>query len=68
MPICNLIDRIPTLSNDPQLRNYVDTEYGSEEGLIIEILADFFKHGFDGSGADNFFDAGYVFCLRRGLV
>ena len=23
-----------------------------------EILTDFFKHGFDGSGADNFFDAG----------
>jgi hypothetical protein len=22
------------------------------------ILCDFFKHGFDGSGADNFFDAG----------
>ena len=22
------------------------------------ILADFFKHAFDGSGADNFFDAG----------
>jgi hypothetical protein len=26
--------------------------------LKKEILSDFFKHGFDGSGADNFFDAG----------
>ena len=25
------------------------------------ILADFFKHAFDGSGADNFFDAGLAF-------
>jgi len=25
---------------------------------VREILCDFFRHGFDGSGADNFFDAG----------
>ena len=26
--------------------------------LILDILSDFFRHAFDGSGADNFFDAG----------
>ena len=26
--------------------------------LKVAILADFFKYAFDGSGADNFFDAG----------
>ncbi len=31
-----------------------------ENGFQLKktILCDFFKHGFDGSGADNFFDAG----------
>jgi hypothetical protein len=28
------------------------------DNLVLEILGDFFRHGFDGSGADNFFDAG----------
>jgi hypothetical protein len=26
--------------------------------LILAILTDFFKHAFDGSGADSYFDAG----------
>jgi hypothetical protein len=26
--------------------------------LIVAILVDFFKHAFDGSGADSYFDAG----------
>lgn len=42
----------------PALRAYIEDEFGSEDGLIREILGDFFRHGFDGSGADNFFDAG----------
>lgn len=42
----------------PALRSYVEDEFGSAEGLCKEILGDFFRHGFDGSGADNFFDAG----------
>lgn len=28
------------------------------DDLYKEILGDFFRHAFDGSGADNFFDAG----------
>jgi len=28
------------------------------DNLYKEVLGDFFRHAFDGSGADNFFDAG----------
>lgn len=42
----------------PSLKRFVEEEFGSEEDLMVEILGDFFRHGFDGSGADNFFDAG----------
>src|SRR4029077_10653589 len=37
---------------------YIEGEFGSTENCIREVLCDFFRHGFDGSGADNFFDAG----------
>lgn len=33
-------------------------QYGGVDKLRKTILADFFRHAFDGSGADNFFDAG----------
>lgn len=42
----------------PALRSYIEDEFGSADGCAREILGDFFRHGFDGSGADNFFDAG----------
>ncbi|KAF8263948.1 hypothetical protein EI94DRAFT_1739579 [Lactarius quietus] len=34
------------------------SEYGSLDALYLDILGDFFRHAFDGSGADNFYDAG----------
>lgn len=37
---------------------FVEDVYGSPERAKREILVDFFRHGFDGSGSDNFFDAG----------
>ncbi|TCD70004.1 hypothetical protein EIP91_005254 [Steccherinum ochraceum] len=58
LPICNTISQIPSLMDKPALRSYIEDEFGSQDGLIREILGDFFRHGFDGSGADNFFDAG----------
>ncbi|KAK0243099.1 hypothetical protein EDD85DRAFT_813911 [Armillaria nabsnona] len=58
LPICNTLQQIPTIEAKPALRSYIDDEFGSTENLILEILGDFFRHGFDGSGADNFFDAG----------
>lgn len=36
----------------------VDRKFGSVEAYRTAVLADFFRHAFDGSGADNFYDAG----------
>ena len=37
---------------------YIDAAYGGVDNATREILQDFFCHAFDGSGGDNFFDAG----------
>ncbi|KAF8514819.1 hypothetical protein BU17DRAFT_94076 [Hysterangium stoloniferum] len=58
LPICNTLSQIPVLMEKPALQKYVESEFGSTENVYREILGDFFRHGFDGSGADNFFDAG----------
>lgn len=58
LPICNTLQQISSISAKPALKSYIEDEFGSEENLAKEILGDFFRHGFDGSGADNFFDAG----------
>jgi len=58
LPICNTLSHIPTLAENPALRSYIDDEFGSVDSLCREILGDFFRHGFDGSGAGNYFDAG----------
>ncbi|KAI0065731.1 hypothetical protein BV25DRAFT_1797799 [Artomyces pyxidatus] len=58
LPICNALSQLPTLYATPALRAFIDAEFGSLDGLRLEILGDFFRHAFDGSGADNFYDAG----------
>ncbi|THH12268.1 hypothetical protein EW145_g116 [Phellinidium pouzarii] len=58
LPICNVLAQIPNLMEKPSLRSYIEDEFGSQDNLYKEILGDFFRHAFDGSGADNFFDAG----------
>jgi hypothetical protein len=58
LPICNTLSQVPSLAEKPGIRDYIDAEFGSAENLMLDILGDFFRHGFDGSGADNFFDAG----------
>ena len=40
------------------VRTYIDETFGGVEDAKKLILQDFFKHAFDGSGADNFYDAG----------
>ena len=40
------------------LDKYVQVAYGGVQYAKMEILRDFFCHAFDGSGGDNFFDAG----------
>ncbi|KAJ7068719.1 hypothetical protein C8F01DRAFT_620870 [Mycena amicta] len=58
LPICNTIGQINDLAKKPAIRSYIDDEFGGPDNLRREILGDFFRHAFDGSGADNFFDAG----------
>ncbi len=58
LPICNTLSQLPTLYKPPALRAYIDAEFGSLDALYLDILGDFFRHAFDGSGADNFYDAG----------
>jgi hypothetical protein len=58
LPICNTLSQIPSLAEKPALRSYIEDDFGSTDNCVREILCDFFQHGFDGSGADNFFDAG----------
>jgi hypothetical protein len=41
-----------------RLQYYIDRIFGGAEALKMLILTDFFRHAFDGAGADNFFDAG----------
>lgn len=40
------------------LSQYVEEGYGDIEGCKKTILQSFFREGFDGSGGDNFFEAG----------
>lgn len=47
-----------TLRAQRQVAEYVARAFGGPDAARTDILADFFRHAFDGSGADNFFDAG----------
>jgi len=57
-PICICLEHLDELYNDKGINSYIDREFGGLEKLKKTILADFFKYAFNGSGADNFFDAG----------
>jgi hypothetical protein len=58
-PLVQCLDRIPELcQSDRGINTYITTTYGSASACQKVILQDFFRHGFDGSGGDNFFDAG----------
>jgi hypothetical protein len=57
-PIIQTIREIDELVKDDGLALYIKTGFGGPEKLKRLILFDFFRNAFDGSGADNFFDAG----------
>lgn len=57
-PIVLCVDKVSEIYKDPEMRRYIDGKYGGVDNCRKTILSDFFRHGFDGSGADNFFDAG----------
>lgn len=52
-PIAQCITRLPELERDSAFGDYARAEWGSIDDLKQQILSDFFKHGFDGSGDDG---------------
>jgi len=52
-PVVDFCDCIPDMCTDRRIASYVDTQFGSEKDLEMAVLADYFKHGFDGSGDDG---------------
>jgi hypothetical protein len=58
-PVAQVLDELPRLAErDSNVKEYVDAAFGSVDKCRKFICQDFFRHAFDGSGADNFFDAG----------
>ena len=58
-PIVSCLEQLAVLhEKDDHIKTLIDTGYGGLEKLKKDILFDFFRSAFDGSGADNFFDAG----------
>merc|ERR1719499_2565804 len=57
-PIIITLNEIDRLMTKPKLSQFIRSNWGDAESLRRHILCDFFRHGFDGSGADNFYDAG----------
>eukprot|EP00922_Rhytidocystis_sp_ex-Travisia-forbesii_P004134 GHVS01006016.1.p1 GENE.GHVS01006016.1~~GHVS01006016.1.p1 ORF type:complete len:731 (-),score=112.11 GHVS01006016.1:219-2411(-) len=58
-PIVLCLEKLPPLyQSKKEIAGYIDQAFGGVEKAIKRILMDFFRHAFDGSGADNFMDAG----------
>jgi hypothetical protein len=53
-PIALVLNRIEALSHSSQdVAQYIRTNYGDVETAQDQILSDYFRHGFDGSGSDG---------------
>ena len=52
-PISSCIERLDSLAVEPSTREYITNAFKGPERLRMQILQDFFKHGFDGSGDDG---------------
>eukprot|EP01121_Diplochlamys_sp_Union-15-3_P020013 TRINITY_DN7678_c0_g1_i1.p1 TRINITY_DN7678_c0_g1~~TRINITY_DN7678_c0_g1_i1.p1 ORF type:complete len:371 (+),score=60.06 TRINITY_DN7678_c0_g1_i1:125-1114(+) len=57
-PVITSIKEIDNLYKLEGISEYIDTCFEGREELKTYILCDFFKYGFDGSGANNDIDAG----------
>lgn len=58
-PIVSCLENLERIcEEDDGIKEYVNNTYGGLEKLKKDILYDFFRSAFDGSGADNFYDAG----------
>ncbi|KAJ1552323.1 hypothetical protein HK405_011769, partial [Cladochytrium tenue] len=59
LPVVRCLESVDGLAeNSAGLAAYLQREFGGPDGLRVTVLADFFRHAFDGSGADDFFSAG----------
>lgn len=62
-PLVLTLNNLETIASDNEgLSRYLQA-YGGLEKAKKDILQDFFRYGFDGSGGDNFFDAGIIILL-----
>jgi len=52
-PIVTCIRELDRLYAQPDLRRWIDKCFGGLETLRLDILTDFFRHAFDGSGDDG---------------
>lgn len=58
-PIVLCLDRLPELcTENEKTQQFIEEVFGGVEKCRMDICHDFFRSAFDGSGADNFFDAG----------
>ena len=58
-PIVSCLEQTEKIYNeDDGIKAFIIDGYGGLDRLKKDILYDFFKSAFDGSGADNFYDAG----------
>jgi len=57
-PVVKTVEQIDEMCKNEGLKHYIDKFFRGPEYAKKMILCDFFRHAFDGSGADNFFDAG----------
>lgn len=58
-PLVTILNHsIHLCSQDRHIKALVERMFGSVHSYRISVLHDFFRHAFDGSGADNFYDAG----------
>ena len=57
-PLMKILSNLETATEENEgLERYIRAS-GGIDYIRKTILCDFFRHGFDGSGGDNFFDAG----------
>lgn len=57
-PVVLVVDSLPQLAKNAKLAVYIESQWGCVDSCRRAILADFFRHAFNGAGADNFYDAG----------
>jgi hypothetical protein len=65
-PIVLTLEHLDRMYKDSIITEYLTNTYGEPDQLRKDILLDFYRSAFDGSGADNFFDAGSCIDGRYG--